>query len=296
MFRLLEDRLKPLKLGLPGQQKVRNMSAKIERELWCSPNDALKFISSLRAEPGGIVGVDTDSLGRLRWVMWSTAEQLVLARRFGDIITLDITFLTTRYGMKLCVFIGVDSENKTAILAQGFLADEPTDPFEFALKHLIKACEGHPKVIITDDQPAIADAVKHILPNTKHLHCLWHVFENVKELCRGSLKPVLLRLLKTAAVALSEDAFNDVWAEIKVVVNGSKCEGYITGHLFNQRAYWARCNHPTAMTLNMTSSSRAEGILGIIKQGRLVNSRTSLIHVKNELDKWVADLASATGL
>lgn len=27
-------------------------------------------------------------------------------------------------------------------------------------------------------------------------------------------------------------AFNDVWAEIKVVVNGSKCEGYITGHLF----------------------------------------------------------------
>lgn len=64
----------------------------------------------------------------------------------------------------------------------------------------------------------------------------------------------------------------------------------------SQRAYWARCNHPTAMTLNMTSSSRAEGILGIIEQGRLVNSRTSLVHVKNELDKWMADLPSATGL
>lgn len=78
-----------------------------------------------------------------------------------------------------------------------------------------------PKVIITDDQPAMADAVKHILPNTKHLHCLRHVFENVKELCRGSLKPVLLRLLKTAAVALSEDVsmrqYIDFPADLRLV-------------------------------------------------------------------------------
>ena len=51
-----------------------------------------------------------------------------------------------RYNMKLCLFVGVDSENKTTIFAQGLLANEQIPSFEFAIDHLIAICGGHPKV------------------------------------------------------------------------------------------------------------------------------------------------------
>ena len=51
-----------------------------------------------------------------------------------------------RYDMKLCLFIGVDSENKSIVLAQGFLSDEQITSFERVLKHFIIICGGHPEV------------------------------------------------------------------------------------------------------------------------------------------------------
>ncbi|CAN0520822.1 unnamed protein product, partial [Scytosiphon promiscuus] len=38
-----------------------------------------------------------------------------------------------------------------------------------------------PKVIITDADAAMPSAVKTLLPGTLHLHCLWHVMENVRK-------------------------------------------------------------------------------------------------------------------
>lgn len=37
--------------------------------------------------------------------------------------------------MHLMLFIGVDSENKTVVFAQGFFSDECTDIFGWALRH-----------------------------------------------------------------------------------------------------------------------------------------------------------------
>lgn len=51
-----------------------------------------------------------------------------------------------RYGMHLMLFVGVDSENKTVVFAQGFFSDESTDSFLWALKHYCEICGGHPEV------------------------------------------------------------------------------------------------------------------------------------------------------
>ncbi|CAN0435481.1 unnamed protein product, partial [Ectocarpus sp. 13 AM-2016] len=49
--------------------------------------------------------------------------------------------------MKLMLFIGVDSENKTIVFAQGFFSDERTASFLWALEHYVEICGGrHPEV------------------------------------------------------------------------------------------------------------------------------------------------------
>ena len=50
-----------------------------------------------------------------------------------------------RYDLKLMLFIGVDSENKSIVLAQGFFSDEQTTSFLWALEHYCNICGGHPQ-------------------------------------------------------------------------------------------------------------------------------------------------------
>lgn len=51
-----------------------------------------------------------------------------------------------RYNMHLCLFVGVDSENKTVTFAQGLLSNEQMPSSELAIKHLVRICGEPPQV------------------------------------------------------------------------------------------------------------------------------------------------------
>ncbi|CAM9288476.1 unnamed protein product, partial [Laminaria digitata] len=300
MYRLISDRFKPLQLGEPGRQKVRNMVKKIQREMWSTPTDALDLVASLIRMNGCYVNWETDALHRLKSVIWSTAEQQILARQFGGIVIQDNTCLTNRYDLKLMLFIGVDSENKSIVLAQGFFSDEQTTSFLWALKHYCNICGGHPELIITDADAAMTSAVAEFLPNTVHLHCLWHLMKNARKNCQSALSTKanrFFRLLKTAAFATSEKVSDlSEFHKRYDLVKGSGCENYVKGYLKESRKYWSRCYHPTTLTLNMTASQRVEGIFGVLKKGRFVHRRATLVWVKQELERRIKEFAVASRL
>ena len=75
------------------------MMKKIQREMWSTPTDALDLVSTLLRMHGCYVNWETDALHRLKSVIWSTAEQQILARQFGGIVIQDNTCLTNRCGL-----------------------------------------------------------------------------------------------------------------------------------------------------------------------------------------------------
>ncbi|CAN0469991.1 unnamed protein product, partial [Laminaria digitata] len=58
-----------------------------------------------------------------------------------------------------------------------------------------------------------------------------------------------------------------------------------------QRKHWARCYHPTAMTLDMTASSRVEGIFGVLKTRHVINRKSTLNWVKGALARRTKAIA-----
>lgn len=54
------------------------------------------------------------------------------------------------------------------------------------------------------------------------------------------------------------------------------------------RKYWSRCYHPTSLTLNMTAYERVEGIFAVLKRGRILHRRATLVWVKEELERRIA--------
>jgi len=69
------------------------------------------------------------------------------------------------------------------------------------------------KVIITDADAAMTSAVAEHLPNTVHLHCLWHLMKNVKKKCQGALGQSTSHLqgfIYACAYAMSENVSGTV--------------------------------------------------------------------------------------
>ena len=50
------------------------------------------------------------------------------------------------------------------------------------------------------------------------------------------------------------------------------------------------------MTLNMTATQRVEGVFSVLKKGRFVNRRSSLVWVRSELEKRIAEFSLASTL
>ncbi|CAN0491261.1 unnamed protein product, partial [Laminaria digitata] len=109
------------------------MAYKVGREMWSTADDAMNLVGSLKGTPGYYAKWEVDGSGRL----WSTADQQLLAHQYGHLVIKDNTCLTNKYDLKLMLFIGVDSENKSVVLAQGFFSDEQTTSFAYALKHFV---------------------------------------------------------------------------------------------------------------------------------------------------------------
>ncbi|CAN0468273.1 unnamed protein product [Laminaria digitata] len=186
--------------------------------MWSTPDDAINLVGSLKGTPGCHAKWEVDGSGRLNKIFWSTADQQLLAHQYGHLVIQDNTCLTNKYDFKLMLFIGVGSENKSVVLAQGFFSDEQTifTSSAFVLRTLRRVAHERPEtVIITDADAAMKSAVAAHLPNTVHLHCLWHII-NVKKKCQGALghkTSHLQSLLYACAYATSENTFDGVWAK-----------------------------------------------------------------------------------
>ncbi|CAN0565747.1 unnamed protein product, partial [Laminaria digitata] len=66
---------------------------------------------------------------------------------------------------------------------------------------------------------------------------------------------------------------------------------WFTRFIYRQRKHWARCYHPTAMTLGMAASSRVEGIFGVLKTRHVINRKSTLNWVKEELARRIKAVA-----
>lgn len=53
---------------------------------------------------------------------------------------------------------------------------------------IIQTLGIYPLVMITDADPAIDAAIAQIYPLTKHLHCIWHIGQNLPKNLKGKLR------------------------------------------------------------------------------------------------------------
>ncbi|GES73163.1 protein FAR1-related sequence 5-like [Rhizophagus clarus] len=156
--------------------------------------------------------------GRLFHIFWMDSNQQDLYQRYYDVIVTDNTSRTNRYQMALCFFVGVDNRNYTRIFAQALLSDETSSSYVWVLEQLLKANNGIlPAVLLSDADTGLDAAIKNFLPNVKHVHCIFHICQNLDRHVQRSLGENYTEFLSkfySVRNSLNETLFNIRWEQL----------------------------------------------------------------------------------
>ena len=168
--------------------------------------------------------------GRLMAIFWMSPEQKQLYYRYHDCLINDSTYKKNQYDMTLNVFVCIDSDNKTRLVASALIDDETENSFSWILQNLYQATNFiEPKDIFTDGDPSFAKAIKTVFSNTLHFVCIYHIEQNLKRKLKGKLgsnydqfKKEFYKARNSLCIIQFESLWNqlkDDWAETSNYLN-----------------------------------------------------------------------------
>ncbi|KAK9723953.1 hypothetical protein RND81_05G036800 [Saponaria officinalis] len=78
--------------------------------------------------------------------------------------------------------VGIDNHNKSVTFACALLSNEDEESFVWVFQKFKEAMRGkEPQIIITDQDPAIRNAVPAVFKTARHRFCMWHIMNKVKD-------------------------------------------------------------------------------------------------------------------
>lgn len=162
------------------KQALRNLCSKISQE--AMEDDLPKTVTLLQEMRTRDTGIDIDTEGRVKTMIWSTGRNKADYECFVDAITFDTTYKTNLYNMPFGLFVGVNNHYQSVIFAGVLMREGTTTSFEWVFRSFVSIMKTkYPSTILTDQCQAMRAAIQSTLPDTRHRWRKWHVLRNAKE-------------------------------------------------------------------------------------------------------------------
>ncbi|KAM6513667.1 hypothetical protein FALCPG4_18973 [Fusarium falciforme] len=169
------------------QQDIYNRIADSKREL-CEGQSTIHAFANQMDKEGFWSRMRLDSDDRVTAVLFAHPESLAYLQAYPDLLFLDCTYKTNKYGMPLLDMIGVDACQRSFCIAFAFLSGETEQDYLWALdrlRSLYELCNTRlPSVILTDRDKACMNAAEICFPSSISLLCLWHANKAVLRYCQ----------------------------------------------------------------------------------------------------------------
>ncbi|XP_048323604.1 protein FAR1-RELATED SEQUENCE 5-like [Ziziphus jujuba] len=115
------------------------------------------------------------------------AKMMIEYSHFGDAVSFDTTYRKDQSGRSLAMFLGVNHHKQTTIFGIALLYDESAEIFIWLFDTFVKGMLGKkPKIILTDQDPAMAKALTSQWPETCNQLCIWHLYQNAAKHLSGA--------------------------------------------------------------------------------------------------------------
>ncbi|KAF2286587.1 hypothetical protein GH714_020081 [Hevea brasiliensis] len=126
--------------------------------------------------------LDIDHEKRLRNVFWIDAKGRHDYNFFCDVVFFDTFYVRSKYKVPYAPIIGVNHHFQYILLGCALIGEQTTSTFIWLMQTWRKAVGGQaPKVIITEQEKCLNEAVSSVFPDTCHCFCLWHILSKMPE-------------------------------------------------------------------------------------------------------------------
>ncbi|KAI4332803.1 hypothetical protein L6164_017683 [Bauhinia variegata] len=132
--------------------------------------------------PNFFYAIDLNEDQQLRNVFWVDAKGRLDYRNFADVVLFDTTHIKNEYKLPFIPFIGVNHHFQFLLLGCALVSDESKSTYTWLMQAWFRAMGGRsPKVILTDQDKVLKEAVAEVLPRSRHCYCLWHILSKIPE-------------------------------------------------------------------------------------------------------------------
>lgn len=261
-----------------GDKPSPNHASKV-RKLELRKGDAeamCKFFSHKKSRsPNFFYLLDFNEEFCVRNAFWAEARSQQAYQNYGDVVTIDTTYLTKNYNVKFVPFFGVNHHGKPVLLGCGLLEGETEESFVWLLeKWLAAMLDRAPNAIIIDQSEAIQTAVAEVFPNTHYRLRLSHIMRTFYEKF-GRLvdyEALKFHFEKVVYDSLKADEFEHQWNEMIDKYNFESNRWLKT--LYQLREKWVPLYLKHTFWAGMSSTFCDEGMNSFFD--KYLNIRTSL--------------------
>ncbi|KAI3826858.1 hypothetical protein L1987_00917 [Smallanthus sonchifolius] len=99
----------------------------------------------------------------------------------------DATYQTNKYNMTFVPFTGVDHNKQCVIFGAGLLHSETIESYKWLLESFLKAHGKQPKLVLTDQDPSMRQAISQVFTESRHMLCMWHIMKKLPAKVSGDL-------------------------------------------------------------------------------------------------------------
>lgn len=132
--------------------------------------------------PNFFYAIDLNQDRRMKNVFWVDAKSRLDYENFGDVVFFDTTYRNNESKLPFVPFIGMNNHFQFLLLGCGFLGDQSKSTYGWLIQAWLRAMHGQPpKVILTDQDQKLKEAIAEVLPHSRHCFCLWNIFSKIEE-------------------------------------------------------------------------------------------------------------------
>nr|CAD1840595.1 unnamed protein product [Ananas comosus var. bracteatus] len=170
-----------------------------------------------------------------------------------------------------------------------FLLDETTESFIWLFETFLEAMGGQePKSIFTDQDQAMANAIRIVFPKSRHRLCLWHLWNNAKKHLAGIYgnSNFNAKFSKCLSGCVDEMEFQSVWEDMIKTFNLQ--DNIWLNRLYEIRAKWCTALNMDFFSAKTKSTQRSESTNSVFHQ--IFGTSLPLIQVIECYEKKAEDM------
>ncbi|XP_021985316.1 protein FAR1-RELATED SEQUENCE 5-like [Helianthus annuus] len=125
--------------------------------------------------------------GEIRHMFCAGEISKINYQAFGDVLAFDATYQTNKYNLIFVPFTGVDNNKRCVTFGAGLLFCETIEAYTWLLRAFLDAHNKQPTLVLTDQDPAMRQAVAAVFDRSLHRLCMWHIMKKLPAKVTGEV-------------------------------------------------------------------------------------------------------------